>query len=117
VEEKAYWYRVESRSVSDIDWEGEPAGSHMEISLCKLEVLKNTPKGVWLKQFMRDKKFVLREAHKRFACPTIAEAFESFRARRARQIRIFNTRIAEVNEALFRAKMLEDQIERNIVHA
>jgi|ERR1700739_1756224 len=115
MDEKTYWFRVEARSVGDINYDGDLVGSHMEVTLRKFEVLKTTPKGVWLKQFMEDKKFVLRDARKRFACPTVAEAFESFRARKARQKRIYKARIADVEDALYRASILEGQIERGIV--
>lgn len=50
----------------------------------KLEVLKETPKGVWLDDW-GNRRFVLRDARKRYACPTRQEALESFIARKRRQ--------------------------------
>jgi hypothetical protein len=98
-----YWYRYENRTVStgwDSDYEVS-TGSRVEVSLWKFRVLKHTPKGVWLQRYVvyGDKRFVLRDARKRFACPTIEEALASFIARKDRQIRIHTARLREAEEA------------------
>lgn len=81
-------------------------GSSPEIYERKFEVLKETPKGVWIKDWDR-KRFVLRGARKRYACPTREEAYQSFYARKARQVRILKARIREVEEIVWKAKLCE----------
>jgi len=55
-----------------------------------LRIIKKTPKGVWVSLGYDDKKFILDDARKRWAYPSIKEALESFRIRKERQIRHCN---------------------------
>jgi hypothetical protein len=84
-----YWYRYTSHLVSNgIDEYGVRWGDpKIELQVSKYRVTKETPKGVWL-DFYGTKKFVLRDARKRWACPTQEEARESFIHRKQRQIGI-----------------------------
>lgn len=84
------WYRFEQRSYSHaVDEWGDRFETRTELQLHRFKVLKVTPKGVWLNlNCFGNKRFVLFTSRKRFACATLAEAKESFRARKARQIRI-----------------------------
>jgi hypothetical protein len=56
-------------------------------------ILSHTPKGFWIKlpkAFQPSgKRFVLTAANKRYALPTVAEAVESYIARKERQARIY----------------------------
>jgi hypothetical protein len=101
------WYRYEDHLVSTgYDYERDcSSGSRVEVRLLEFVVLKTTPKGVWLdmgsaRWDAADKKFVLRDARKRYACPTKEEARASFIARKKAQIRIHEARVAGAKEAL-----------------
>lgn len=95
-----YWYRFEDRRVSNYDpWEDRSYGSDLHIYVHRFEVVKTTPKGVQLWVWGR-KRFVLRDARRRYACPTLDEARESFIARKERQIGIYEARAANAQEAL-----------------
>lgn len=73
------------------------------MGLCEFAVVSTTPKGVWLDDFGRSR-FVLQGARKRFACPTIPEAYESFRARKQAQLRILQRQIEDVERMLHLAE-------------
>lgn len=99
-----FWYRFEDYRVSGgINDFGEPEGpGHTEIRMREFQVTKHTPKGVWLHGAGWDggKKFVLRDARKRYACPTVDEAMESFLARKKRQLSILTAQASGVREAI-----------------
>ena len=67
----------------------------------KFQVLRRTERGVWLVtgEFGRPR-FVLDRAIKRFACPTIEEALESFRARKIKQAAIHRALAARAELAV-----------------
>ena len=101
------WYRF--HDFREADWypfdDDPPRTSHAAVRLEKFAVLKHTPKGVWLVRKIgdfigSDKRFVLKAANKRFACPTIEEAKESFFARKNRQIRILKKQIEHAQSAI-----------------
>lgn len=95
------WYRYE-----DYDYEvgllGQP--SKALILLREFEVLRTTPKGVWLKMGVEQKRFVLRDAIKRYACPTKEEARISFIARKEKQLKIVKDQVIAIESALAQAK-------------
>ncbi|TPL42664.1 MULTISPECIES: hypothetical protein [unclassified Mesorhizobium] len=68
------WYRYEDSS-----------SSTPSIHLRRFRVLRETPKGVWLDDWSRER-FVLKDANKRWAYPTIELARESFLIRKRRQV-------------------------------
>ena len=82
-----FWYRVEGRKESSgvDEWDNPLGPPTRSLRLMKLRVLKHTHKGVWISPWVGGKKFVLKDAHKRYACPTEAEAYESFIARKKRE--------------------------------
>ena len=86
------WWRIEAKSYSIvIDADREEYGSTPpRLEAMWLEVTKTTPKGVWL-----GNRFVLRDVRKRFACPTLHEALESFVARKDRQISILSNQLSK----------------------
>jgi len=98
-----YWYRYEDRLVSaGVDEFERPLGpARTEVRLSKLIVTKHTPRGVWLDGW----RFVKLNSHKRFACPTIDEAKESFIARKRRQLRILYAQTRRAETAL---KLVQD---------
>lgn len=110
------WYRIEEkRYAASLDEFERPMGRGSLKLICYTYlVTKHTPKGVWLKAgmfsdtgsyaFGGKPRFVRREANKRFACPTRKEAYESFMARKKRQIRILAARLCDAEEALAKAQ-------------
>lgn len=100
-----YWYRYDSHLVSSgIDEYGVRWGDpKVELRLNEYRVIKETSKGVWLDLYGA-KKFVLRNARKRWACPTQEEAHESFIRRKQRQIGILIHQIEHAKAALRIAK-------------
>ena len=101
------WYRYEDiRYAAPLDEYDQAVGrGRLVIELRKFEVNKITPKGVWLAYKFGaltcgDRRFVLLDAHKRFACPTIKEAKESFLARKRKQSRIYKSRMLDAEEAI-----------------
>lgn len=97
------WYRVEDFRYAggwDADYdcavgEGRPGYNFLE-----LRVLRHTPKGVWVEGRGNRPRFVLRDAHKRYACPTREDALESFRARKRRQAGILRAQAKNAEQAL-----------------
>lgn len=67
-------------------------------------VTKWTKCGAWIDHY-GDKKFVLLTARKRFACRTVEEALQCFRARKKRQVYILRWKLARAEAAL---KLQED---------
>lgn len=84
------YYRFEDSPV-----DGGGVGIHM----LTFPVIKETPRGVWIGYGCR-RRFVLHEARKRYAYPTVAEAWESLVARRKRESSILKARAAYVSSAL-----------------
>lgn len=70
--------------------------------MTRLIVVSRTPKGVWLSWLgPRDKcRFVLNSARKRWASPTQEEALESLRARKKRQLEIYQDRVKRAQEVV-----------------
>lgn len=79
------------------------------IVLERYPVIRETPKGVWLALGFGDRRFVLRTARKRWACPTEDEALESFKARKRRQCRILRAQLKHAATAL--AQVENDRVE------
>lgn len=98
------WYRLEnyleSAGVNEFD---NPVGPpNVRVAVRVFEVEKHTPKGVWLKAFMF-RRFVLASAKRRFACPTLDEALESFKKRKAKQLAILKRKQFHVEMAVYLA--------------
>jgi hypothetical protein len=104
------WYRFEDRRYSIADEYGDHYETRMEVELLKLYALRHTPKGVWLGLFrnydsstpiaLRAFRFVLKSATRKFACPTIELAKESFIARKRKQASIHRARAAQADRAI-----------------
>lgn len=97
------WYRYEDvRYAAAVDEYGYARGpGRTEVRLLELQVSKVTPKGVWLALGgWGTPRFVLREARKQYASPTIDAALTAFIARKRRQCRILRARLANAEEAL-----------------
>jgi len=103
-------YRIEERRYAGgTDEWGDPIPGDrgpMNLVLSSHDVARTTPKG-WR---LMSGRFVLREATRRWACPTVEEALESFQARKRRQSSILLARAAAALQAGRAAKRLRDKI-------
>lgn len=97
-----YYYRYEDQSYSVADEWGDHAYSIQEVTLRKLKVIKHTPCGVRVIGLHcgGNGRFVNASHRKRFCYPTIAEAAESYRARKRKQISIYSYKIQKAEECL-----------------
>jgi hypothetical protein len=109
-----FWYRVQETFYSGgVDEYDNPiGGGPVGVRLNKHRVLKTTPKGVWVSDYYGRKRFVLRGANKRYATPSPAEAWESFIARKRRQISILKAQARDAEFALRAAHLAQqDNVE------
>lgn len=104
-------YRFEDRRYSISDEYGDHAYTSHTVALLVFPLIKYTPCGMWIANFWTEypqqpmpwredvdyclpgKRFVNLQANKRFALPTIPLALESYRARKNREIHIYEARI------------------------
>ena len=63
-------------------------------------VIKTTPCGAWIELALGERRFVNFQARKRYACPTKADAIESFRARKRRQMAILTAQLKDAQRCL-----------------
>ena len=99
-----FWFRyvdfVESAGVDEFD---RPLGpGRVRVQLRRSKVTANTPRGVWLDCG----RWVSRHTKKRWACPTVEEAWTSYCARKTRQIQLLSAQLANAQKALAIAKEL-----------
>lgn len=109
--DQEWWYRVvDGRYAAPLDeWERPLGSGRAFVTLISLRVIKTTPKGVRLE----DGRFVLRDARKRYACPTETEAWESWFARKQRQLTILEAQVDQVYEVLGLAQLSQyNEIDR-----
>lgn len=100
------WYRLEDHLYSaGVDEFDNPLGPpQLQVNINKFTVAKVTPKGVWLDRGWMGKRFVLSGTRRKYACPTLELALESFLARKQRQARIYQARADSAREAMEIAK-------------
>ena len=96
-----YWYRFDARVRRDYD-----RIKNVTITLYRFAVVRHTLRGVWLDYGFEKDKFVLVNSRKRFACPTLDEAKESFLARKRIQLNILEEQIEGVQRILLEADSL-----------
>jgi hypothetical protein len=68
-------------------------------------VVKLTPKGKWIRAH-GERKFILNDARKRFACETVELAVKGFKARRECQIRLLTGQLNRAKKELARLEQL-----------
>ena len=74
-------YRYEDNLYSVIvDADREIFSTRVGLRCYEFTVLKFTPQGFWINNFVGERRFVLNTARKRFACLSKAEDLESFLA-------------------------------------
>ena len=112
-----FYYRyTDHMTAGSVDEYGKiiPNSGSVVVQLHKFRVLRFTPAGVWISlSFFNTgpghtfehtphvyRRFILKEATKRFALPTIEEAKKSFIARKQRQIGIYQRRVEHAQEAI-----------------
>ena len=99
------WYRIEDWATAPgVDEYGDPipGSGDVDMLLRKYPVIRETPQGAWLQigwtlvgfeqSHVPERRWCSRYARKRFACPTVEEALESFVARKKRQASIYEAR-------------------------
>jgi hypothetical protein len=107
------FYRYEDVSYAVLsNAETESWTSQLRVELREYPVLRRTPKGVWIDVGPQcfgyaHPRFVLLSARKRFACASIEEARESFRARKRRQASIYEARARRARQALALLETME----------
>lgn len=81
---------------------GESSGpGDLRVELRTFTVIRETPKGAWIVAHSMDgPRFVNLHARKQYACRTLEEAAESFRARKQRQMRIHQAAVRRAQHAL-----------------
>jgi hypothetical protein len=96
------WYRVEDgRYAPTLDEFERPMGNGRPfLTVREFTVHKETPCGVWLDDGYGNQRHVLYQSRKRFACPTLEEAWESWRARKRKHLRLLEAQVRHVHEAL-----------------
>lgn len=112
VEEPKRLYRYEDVAyVSGSDeWDYPTSGYTLKVELLEYQVLKRTRKGVWIVSiYGGEKRFVLLNVRKKFACVTKEEALKSFIARKKSQIRILKDRLDHAERALYIAETTVQQ--------
>lgn len=104
-----YLYRYEDALIAPMpdEFDNIYGPACLRILLHKYRVTRLTPKGAWIKLVL-DEKFVLLTARKRFACPTIEEAAESFKRRKEAQVRKLKSQLDRAEKALYCINNNED---------
>jgi hypothetical protein len=106
------WYRFDDiQFAPPLDQFERPSGiGRLIVQRSTYKVLKVTPTGVWL-SYGCGKRFCKAGAKRKFACATEAEAIESFKARKRRQIFILRSQLfrAEQSLELLREMICEQQ--------
>lgn len=92
VEGLGHWYRIND------DWDRWRSGATPTVE--KVPVLKYTKCGAWVETCLGRRRFVNRTTTKRWACPTIKEAVESFEARKKSLESRLKRRLQECQEQL-----------------
>lgn len=92
------WYRYEARHYAPPldEFDNICREGSRELVLVEYPVLRVTRCGVRLK----DGRFILKQARKRFACPTKEEAMESYKRRKAVQISILQAQLRSAERDL-----------------
>ena len=98
---KEYAYRYEECRRKHYDEHERPTYSSVELQELKYEVLKRTPKGIWIDQYPWNRRFVLLDTtNKKFACLTKEEALQEFLERKRRHLHFLTQKVAMVQCAV-----------------
>ena len=114
------WYRYQEVHYSGpVNDYGDPIPNSgtVEVHLVKFAVTRITPKGVWVAEHMpmahdpRYDKLVVHTWRKKYAHPNKYEALVAFRARKLRNISIYEARIRSIRKALEYAQRYDTSVE------
>lgn len=92
------FFRVFDRLVSaGVDEFDEPVGpAQVQVHVCEYRVTRVTPCGVWIDGH----RFVLLNAVRRYAHPTVEAAIDSFKHRKRKQMTILKARLRHAEKAV-----------------
>jgi len=96
-------YRYEGSSIHYSD-----GGINRQIYLYKFGVIRETPKCFVIDHWGKEK-FVLKKAHKRFAYPTLADAWKSFKIRTQHRIGYAQARLDSANDVWSMIQEIEER--------
>jgi hypothetical protein len=116
--ERKFLYRYEEAVTAECldEYENPIMGtSTMKLYVYRYEIIRHTPKGVWINQGWGYETFVNLTARNRYACPTKEEAWESFRERKRRQRDIVAAQLARATGALKLDPMKAVDVERGCI--
>lgn len=105
------WWRADDKRYANYDPFAEfeqPSGSSLKIELTPFEMVKETPRGVWVRNWLGSKFFVLGEAARQIAVPTKQLAIQDLVRRKEKHVRMSEMRAKMAREHLAAAvKCLE----------
>lgn len=107
--EYEYWFRAKDKRYADYDpWAEfeQPSTSHLAIEIEPYIVVRHTPKGVFLKPWIGAQIFVLGNAIRQVAVPTIELALQDLVARKKKHAEMSWLRFARAEEHLRAAEYL-----------
>lgn len=94
----------------DYYWNG-----FVQIRLRECQVIKETNCGYWISTVLGSKKWIRKNATRRYAYPTKKEGMISFKARKGRQIEILKAQLERAKAALAIANNLIDNMNNNTI--
>jgi hypothetical protein len=99
-------YRIDGRSRSVADEYGDHAYTGYGAILRTLDIVRRTPCGMWIREKLGHKRFVLQTARKQYAHLTKELALEAYLARSNRLIGIYQARIIGIQKQQYHAHKL-----------
>ena len=89
------WWRADDRRYANYDPLAEfeqPSGSHLVIELTPFELVRHTPKGVWVRGWFGQESFVLGKAIRQLCVPTKELALRDLIARKEKHAKMAQIR-------------------------
>ena len=109
------FYRYEDKRHCSIDEFDDINGSYVKIYLLQYDVIKKTPKGVWISYSLdfngNYKKFILLTARKKYANSTKEKALNDYLYRKKRQVQILKSRLNNAKDALYEGEKIKKVLE------
>lgn len=84
------------------------AEGHIKINKHVFAVIKETPKGYWIRDLKYNKRWVSQEGRKAYARADYKDAFNDFKARKNKQLAILNARVKSTKKIINMAKAMEE---------
>lgn len=111
-----YAYRVtHTKYAPSLDQFDNPSGpGRVGLNVHKYRIIRETPKGIWIdmgieyneisREYEPTKRFVLLTARKKFANPSLTQAYIDYIMRKERQISILSGKINDIKDGISCAK-------------